>query len=483
MNKLLINLIDDKSTKRKLQILEILSSAEGILTSHDLAKQLNCSSRTITNEIGELRVKAPENWNIKSVKTKGYVLQKPTTESLSSILMSYVQESIIYKILLETFNSNYYSLEKWSQILYMNKSSLRDNLKQFNNSILNANSLEFKVGLVKLNGDEINIRYFYKALFFNIEKCAYMIELPDDLMKKIQDLIKNYNVEIDYLLLKVVIYVSIYRITSKNFVKKPVGFDIIFLKEQLTCFNEIISEIEDYCMIKLPQEEKDTLRLFFFLISYCKNQQKNEILKFYKENNEGYFERFLGLIDILVSNTGGGDIEYDHLKRELGASVYKLNIAKENNLPIEYFITKHQFLSYRLQKLYNECYHITSKWNKEVNGKRYNEHEISKLAQQATNILSATFPKRKVLFLFSGDKTYEGLACTMLEEKFGDSVEIYRNLDQGMRYDLIITNYKKPYPNETPVIFIYQQLNQKDIENINDLLFNKEIVNNSTITI
>lgn len=471
MNELIRNLIDDKSTKRKLQILEILSSTEEVLTSHDLAKQINCSSRTITNEISELKIESPDSWKVKSIKTKGYVLQKPPTESISPIIMSYVQESIIYKILVEIFNNNYYSLEKWSQILYMNKSSLRGNLNQFNKSILNANNLEFKLGLIKLNGEEINIRYFYKALFFSMEKCADIIELPDDLMKRIQDLIKFHRIGIDYLLLKIVIYVSIHRITSRNFVDKKIKLNIIFTSDQLICFDKIISEIEDYCMIKLPQNEKDALRLFLFLISYGTNQQKKDILEYHKEKNEEYFNGFLELVDALISNTGAGVIEYNYLKLELGISFYKIDIAKEHGLPLEYVFTKHQFLSHRLKELYKKCYHIMLQWNNTVNYKRYNEHEIAQLAQQATDILFATYPKKNVLFHFLGDKIYERLAFAALEDNFGDSVEIYRTPNQEMRYDLIITNYKEPYPTETPIVFIYQQISQRDIENINDMLF------------
>ncbi|PGZ57408.1 hypothetical protein COE58_26120 [Bacillus cereus] len=472
MNELIINLIDDKSTRRKMQILEILSTAEEILTSHDLAKQLNCSSRTITNEISELKNDSPENWNIKSIKTKGYILQKPLDESISPIIMSYVQESIIYKILVETFNNNYYSIEKWSQILYMNKSSLRDRLKQFSNSILKAYNLEFKIGLIKLSGEEIHIRHFYNALFLSLEQCTDIIVLPDNLMKKIHGLIESYKVEIDHLLLKVVIYVLIRRITSKNFVERKIKLNIIFAPNQLTCFNEIISVIEDYCMIKLPQEEKNTLRLFFFLIAVNNNQQKNEILKYQKKNNEERFEKFLELIDALISNNGGGDLEYNYLKRDLSNSVYVFDIDKEYGFPTECYLIRHQFLSPRLQEIYNECYRNISKWNNDVHYKKYSEYEIGQMSQKATNILSTIYSKKNVLFLFFGSTAYKRLAFTALEDNFGDSIEIHRNLDPKMRYDLIITNYKVPNPTETPVIFIHQQLNQRDIENINDLLFN-----------
>lgn len=163
MNILVSNLIYNKSAKRKIQILEILSGEQKSISSIELAKQINCSNRTITSEISELNISLPETWDIIGEKSRGYMLQKPTTDSLSPIIMSSIKDSMVFKILTEIFINKYYSLEKWSQILYINKSTLRSNLKNFEKSILTPNNLEFKLGLIKINGEEINIRFLYKA--------------------------------------------------------------------------------------------------------------------------------------------------------------------------------------------------------------------------------------------------------------------------------------------------------------------------------
>ncbi|MCU5555984.1 helix-turn-helix domain-containing protein, partial [Bacillus cereus] len=135
MNILVSNLIYNKSAKRKIQILEILSGEQKPISSIELAKQINCSNRTITSEISELKISLPETWDIIGEKSRGYMLQKPLTDSLSPIIMSSIKDSMIFKILTETFINRYYSLEKWSQILYINKSTLRSNLKHFEQSI------------------------------------------------------------------------------------------------------------------------------------------------------------------------------------------------------------------------------------------------------------------------------------------------------------------------------------------------------------
>ncbi|MBJ8204959.1 HTH domain-containing protein [Bacillus cereus] len=471
MNKLVLNLIHNKSTIRKLHILERLSTEEGLITSKELAKQLNCSNRTIVNEISELKNNLPENWDIIAMKAKGYMLQKPPTESLSRIIMSHLQESTIYRILIETFNNNYYTLEKWSQISYTNKLTLKSNLKQFK-AVLKENNLKFKFEPVELEGEEINIRYFYKALFFNIEQCVPMISLPDDLMRKIKDILNYYNVEIDNILLKVMIYVSIQRIISKNFMDKKIKLNIIFNPDQLTCFNRIISGIEDYSMVKLSKNEKDALNLFFFYITAGNTQQKIDILKYHEYENGEHYQKFLELVDMIISTNEGYPIEYDYLKLELYFYFYKLYSSKYYNFPLEYFFTRPNYLSHRLQGLYDTNCRIISKWNEAVNRSNFNEYEISQLAQHLTYIMCSVYPKKNVLFSFFGDNIHERMAYTTLKDNFGDSVDIHRKPEDKTKYDLIITNYKDSYPTKTPVLFIYQKFDQRDIESINHVLFN-----------
>lgn len=185
MNKILSSLIHDKSVYRKIYILEKLSMEEESLTSKELAKQLNCSNRTIINEISELKNDLPENWDIVGMKMRGYILEKSPLEPLTPIIRFYLQESMIYIILLETLKNNNYSLEKWCLTLFTNKSTLKSNLKQYQ-SILNENKLKFSFNPVKLKGEEIHIRYLYLSFLYSIERYVQIISLPEDLMERVK---------------------------------------------------------------------------------------------------------------------------------------------------------------------------------------------------------------------------------------------------------------------------------------------------------
>lgn len=471
MNKIITSLIHNKSVYRKIAILQRLNGEEISLTSKELAKQLNCSNRTIVNEINELKMDLPENWTIVGLKTKGYTLQKPRLETLTPIIKFYLEDSMTFKVFIEVFKNNYYSLDKWCQILYTNKSTLKSNLKQYK-SILSANNLKFICRPMKLVGEEIHLRYFYKVLLFNMERYIQMISLPEELMQQVKKNLDFYEVEIDSLLLNVMIYVSMHRITSKNLIHKKIKSTIYLTANQINCFNNIISEIESYCMVKLSEEEKSALNLFFFFFSDSKDQQKQEIIKYLEEKNKKHYKYFIELIDMLVSINERHNIDSEHLKFELCVEFYKLYHAKELKFSLEYFYTSPNYLSNRLQELYDLNYDTVFNWNKTVNSNQFNEYEISRMAQRATYILCSIYTKKNVLFMFRGDGVYEKLAYTTLKDNFGAAVNIHRQPDNKTNYDLIIRNYNESYTSVMPVLFISQTFKQKDIEYISHFLFN-----------
>ncbi|TKJ07025.1 helix-turn-helix domain-containing protein, partial [Bacillus cereus] len=123
------SLLHDKLVQRMVYILESLDNGQKLVSSKYLAEQLDCSIRTISNDITQLKAILPKNWNICSVKARGYLMIKPTNQSIGSIVNTLMTESIIYKIMLGIFNNKHFTLEKWSQILYCNKLTIKNNLK------------------------------------------------------------------------------------------------------------------------------------------------------------------------------------------------------------------------------------------------------------------------------------------------------------------------------------------------------------------
>ncbi|WP_240522329.1 helix-turn-helix domain containing protein [Bacillus thuringiensis] len=164
MDKMLQNLIHNKSDLRKIAILQILIDANEIVSSNDIARKLNYTNRTIINDISDLKTQIPNNWYIESVTSKGYRLKKPLIENESIVIKEYLINSALYKILLAIFEGKYYGLEKWSQLLFLNRTSLRKHLTAFKKT-LELFHLDWDYKNVQLIGEELNIRYFYFVFF------------------------------------------------------------------------------------------------------------------------------------------------------------------------------------------------------------------------------------------------------------------------------------------------------------------------------
>lgn len=278
--------------------------------------------------------------------------------------------------------------------------------------------------------------------------------------------------KIDYLLLNLLIYVSIHRLAGKNFINKGTDSTIILASNQSLCFKNIIAEIESFCMVKLSQKEKDVFNLFFFFFSDSMIQQKVDVIKYLEEKSNKDYKKFLKLVEMIISYNERHDIESSYLKLELSVEFYKLYVAKQNNFSFEYFSTPPNYLSNRLQELYDLNYGIVAEWNEIINYNKFNEYEVCRMTQIITHILSSVYPKKNILFTFKGDGVYEKLAYTTLKDNFGTSVNIHRKPDSKTKYDLVITNYKDADFIDVPALFVSRNFKPKDIDYINHLLFN-----------
>ncbi|WP_257147927.1 helix-turn-helix domain-containing protein [Bacillus thuringiensis] len=161
-----------------------------------------------------------------STKSKGYMLIKPLNENLNLVLQSYLKENVIYKIIIALFNGKHYSLEKWAQILYVNKVTLKNILKKFN-MFLEKGGIKLKFRVLKLDGEEINIRYFYIAFFYLIKNYGININSRCPFKKVIENIVKSYGVKINLNLLTSIFIVCINRNLRKNNIKQKIEINSI----------------------------------------------------------------------------------------------------------------------------------------------------------------------------------------------------------------------------------------------------------------
>ena len=420
MRSFIYSLIEDKAIKRQIFILEALNNEQKFVSSQKIADQLQCSTRTIRNDISQLKKQLPEKWKIISVKTRGYILIRPMEESVLSVVNSYLTESVLYRVMLDIFHNKYYTLEKWSQILYMNKLTLRTHLKDYN-KILNKSGLTIKFRDLQLEGDEINIRYYYIAFFYFIQQFSDQPSIPMELRKKVLAILYRNEVPADILLLRSIVFVFINRFFNKHCVTKEIKIKPLYSRKQANCLNEIITEIENCYNIEFPKYERDALQLFLFFGLINTSSQGEVVLTYLSECHQEVYKKFMNLIDTLLTHNPLPSEQKEKLKAEVIPYFYKVCISNELNFSISHIFDPIYSSDSILLRNYKENVSFISKWNDTYNDKQYTKDEIKYIASHATAILNSICNEINIVFIFSGTTVEKNLIYRKLKKSLGEN--------------------------------------------------------------
>ncbi|MGG2016400.1 helix-turn-helix domain-containing protein [Bacillus sp. S10(2024)] len=469
MRSFIYSLIEDKAIKRQIFILEALNNEQKFVSSQKIADQLQCSTRTIRNDISQLKKQLPEKWKIISVKTRGYILIRPMEESVLSVVNSYLTESVLYRVMLDIFHNKYYTLEKWSQILYMNKLTLRTHLKDYN-KILNKSGLTIKFRDLQLEGDEINIRYYYIAFFYFIQQFSDQPSIPMELRKKVLAILYRNEVPADILLLRSIVFVFINRFFNKHCVTKEIKIKPLYSRKQANCLNEIITEIENCYNIEFPKYERDALQLFLFFGLINTSSQGEVVLTYLSECHQEVYKKFMNLIDTLLTHNPLPSEQKEKLKAEVIPYFYKVCISNELNFSISHIFDPIHSSDSILMRNYKENVSCISKWNDTYNDKQYTKDEIKYIASHATAILNSICNEINIVFIFSGTTVEKNLIYRKLKQSLGENVNIDRIPNYDMKYDFIISNCHLS-DTRAPVIYISHMLTAHEIDSIKNRIF------------
>ncbi|PEA54995.1 hypothetical protein CON64_09930 [Bacillus pseudomycoides] len=469
MHNFIYSLIDDKAIKRQIFILEDLNNEKKFVPSQKFADQLQCSTRTIMNDISQLKKQLPRDWKIISVKTRGYILIKPVEESVLPVIHSYLTESALYKVMLDIFHHKYYTLEKWSQILYMNKLTLRTHLKGYN-KLLNKSGLNIKFRDLQLEGDEINIRYYYIAFFYFTQQFSDQPFLPIELRKTVLAILYRNEVPMDILLLRSIVFVFINRFFNKHCVTKEIKIRHIYSRKQANCLKQIIAEIENYYNIKFPKYEKDALHLFLLFGLINTSSQGEAMLAYVREYDQVVYKKFMNLIDSLLTCNPLSREQKEKLKAEVIPYFYKVCISREFNFSISHIFDPIQSSDSVLLRNYKEHVSLISKWNDTYNDRKFTKDEIKYIASHATAILNSICNEINIVLVLSGTTVEKNLIYRKLKQSLGENVNIDRIPNYHMKYDFIISNCHLS-DTRAPVIYISHMLTVNEINSIKNRIF------------
>ncbi len=274
-------------TARMAEIIKILSSADGFVTSNELAKKLGVTSRTIREDIkiinGTINIYGTQ---ITPKKSKGYklffdsekqrnlLLNKIETERLMFDVNSVALEDrvrfIVQKLLCSTKSIK---LELLGDELYVSDSTIKKDLKRVKEILKEYNITVVKDNKgIKAKGNEINKRFCISDYFINSGKIEniFIIKLincfgnnfSDGDMKKIKEIIlsqldKN-NIQItDEILNKIAIHIliAVGRIKNGQPVSSIRNIEYLKSKDEYEVAKRINHFIESLYNVKFSEQE------------------------------------------------------------------------------------------------------------------------------------------------------------------------------------------------------------------------------------
>ncbi|MCU5087012.1 helix-turn-helix domain-containing protein [Bacillus cereus] len=475
MNEFIKSFICDKATYRKLFILSTLDNGNSLVSANNIATKLNCSNRTVTNDISQLNNELPQDWKIDGIKTKGYILNKPLNDSIFPIVNSYIEKSNIAQIMLGIFTNKHYSLEKWSQLLYINKLTLKQNLK-YHGTFLQKNDLNFKFRPIQLVGDELKIRHYYHIFFYMKKTISNSLPSPHDeiLINKLSGILNFYGITITIQMLESIILVFITRFSYKQYITEidTTIFPTNFNSSELECFNRMIIAIENHYKITLPKSEKTVLQLYFFLVSSSNFEQGKTTIEILKSLEKKYYENYLEFFNTITAQNNIKKSLKNRLFFELAPFYYKAILFSYFKLTREIYFTPLNVIPNELLPLYTKNLKLLSFWNANNNISNLKKHDLECLVTHATITIQSYIEKTNILFLYSGTIARSKIYYSMLQSQLGDSVKIYTNYNADYSYDFIISNTPQRNTN-APIFYISDNLSTHEIDLIKNNIFSE----------
>ena len=250
------------STKeqRQLRLLEILIQKRDWIRLNELAQTLECTERILKNDLNELRTAFP-TFKIQS-SINGIMLNLDTAASMEDIYIYFLSHSQSFQLLEYMFFNEGLPIYRTVEKLH----SSNANLYRLGNRITTILSKQFQIELsftpTSLNGNEIDIRYFYAQYF---SERYYFLDWPfPDISEKVitefADFfykITNYPMRFSiYRMYKLMIAISIYRIKHGHFIDLPNHFSDKYypLLMNIPNFEEILVHFSEKLGLKLTPD-------------------------------------------------------------------------------------------------------------------------------------------------------------------------------------------------------------------------------------
>ncbi|MBP1044295.1 helix-turn-helix domain-containing protein [Vagococcus sp. BWB3-3] len=266
MNEIGYRLIVDKKTKRKVDILNTLISASGPIKIETLSSLLNVTSKTLSNDLKELSELLPNSARLTYQESEGLVLKSENPFLIAKTINQLLAENPINTVVDSVFLGEGYTIDEYSDKLFISSSSLRLYLNQLRNLLLEFNLTLNTSPTISISGHEPEIRFFFFQYYRHAHEGSAV--LPDSSQQnKLYNLVKatldskKRGLNLDFYRLLNWFWIIEQRIQHKKFVDLPqTSIDQLIDTSSFEIVKELINRL--LTQDNLPEDEY----VFFSLI-------------------------------------------------------------------------------------------------------------------------------------------------------------------------------------------------------------------------
>lgn len=194
MNNFSLSIIADKKIRRQIHLVERIMESPYPISLEEIATEFDVSVRTLERDITEIN--AVDKHFIVQHKAVGYEIEN--TVLIDDLLLDISEQSPLFVIVQNIYEEIYLTIDEWADDLFLSSSALYRYLSSLKN-ILKDFNLTLSLTPVKIEGAEVDIRYFYFYFFYSTNDISPKYrpgqELFDIFKKNYDFFIENTDIE------------------------------------------------------------------------------------------------------------------------------------------------------------------------------------------------------------------------------------------------------------------------------------------------
>ncbi|WP_129690767.1 BglG family transcription antiterminator [Gottfriedia acidiceleris] len=475
----------DKASLRRLHLIDILSSQEKWFKTEELAKNLNCTEKTIRTDIQIINATLPEGWQIETIKGKGIYINNPINSSLDQVRSLFVKNSLSLQVIMFILIKEIEHISDLGKVLYTHHNTVYKILERVD-TLLKSYNLSLKRAPLEIVGNEFQKRILccdvLYGLYSHTNKWPYD-SLSFSIIKKV---VTKSAEENNLLLFPPTIYKYIYYVgTMIQRIDRDIQLDLnpsnnIKDSKFFSVATDICGQLEKIYKVSIPLNEINALSIMISASPYFSsdNEPQDEIIISYHHKSKKQYIELHELVTMLEKKLG---IKlHDHndfiLTLQKQFKAFSLVLFLNGRIDRSCLIT--EYVKKRYPELFHKVKTVFRNWCNYLSYPEVNNEVIAKITLNIQAIIiKLSFVKKRVLLLSSEGYGVRQYITAKLIKEFGDKIQ-FVELQNGelspetiseLRLDFIIADFQIDL-DIVPIAVISSTLSQRDINHIAHLL-------------